>query len=107
MPKKPRRISARISNELKARIARVEDATGLSEAQQIEACVTALVEYFELHGSVTVPLAVVPKKAAAIFPSTARSTPDAASLNEPPPRRTISSTETPGEKYTRIRPRKS
>ena len=90
MKTKSERISARISAELKGRMARVEDATGMSEAQQIEASVLALVDYFETHGSVAVPMTVAPKaKPATIptptFPSTARPPQEVHSVNESAP----------------------
>jgi hypothetical protein len=91
MKTKSERISARISVDLKRRIARVEEATGMSEAQQIEASVLALVAFFELHGYVANPMTVAPKaKPATIptptFPSTARPPQqDAHSVNESAP----------------------
>jgi hypothetical protein len=70
MPRKPRRISARVSDELKTRMARLESRTGLSEAQQIEACVAALLDYFEAHGEITLPLRIVPRaEKGASFPT--------------------------------------
>jgi hypothetical protein len=90
MKTKSERISARISVDLKRRIARVEEATGMSEAQQIEASVLALVAFFELHGYVANPMIVAPKaKPATIptptFPSTARPPQEIHSVNESAP----------------------
>jgi hypothetical protein len=86
MKTKSERISARISVDLKRRIARVEEATGMSEAQQIEASVLALVAFFELHGYVANPMTVAPKaKPATTFPSTARPPQEIHSVNESAP----------------------
>lgn len=57
------RISVRVSPGLKAALERVEQTTGIAEAELVRACVRALVEYVTEHGELTVPLVMKPKSA--------------------------------------------
>lgn len=53
----------RVSPGLKAALERVEQTTGIAEAELVRACVRALVEYVTEHGELTVPLVMKPKSA--------------------------------------------
>lgn len=50
------RISARVPEELKKRLERVEKLIGIDQAIIIRKCVEALIEYVEEHGEITFPL---------------------------------------------------
>ena len=68
---KDTRIAFRTTADLKRRLAKVASVVRLNETQLAQACVEALVEYIEEHGEIRLPLAVIPKKRPAPFPSTA------------------------------------
>jgi len=59
------RISVRISNALKLRLAEAEEKTGIPEADLVRCCAEALVDYVEKNGEITMPLIVKPKSAEA------------------------------------------
>lgn len=63
MPKETR-IALRVTDEKKDRLARAAKIVGLNETTLVEACVDALIDYVEEHGELTMPLVVMPKKAA-------------------------------------------
>jgi hypothetical protein len=62
MPRE-RRINVRAKGDLKDRLRRACEVTGVSESSLIAACVEALVNYVESHGEITLPIVVVPKSA--------------------------------------------
>ena len=58
---KETRINVRASEELKDRLKRASEATGINETNLVISCVEALLDYIETHGELTMPLAVLPK----------------------------------------------
>ena len=59
MPKEIR-INVRASEELKDRLKRVCELTGLPETTLVMACLEGALRYVEKHGEITLPLSVIP-----------------------------------------------
>ena len=57
------RVNVRIAEELKAGVQRVYDVTGVDESTLVRAALESIVEYFDEHGEITLPLVTVPKSA--------------------------------------------
>ena len=58
---KQARISVKIDETLKARIERIEADTGIGEASLIRHLATAMCNYAETYGELTLPFAVIPR----------------------------------------------
>ena len=99
---KDTRIQFRVSDTQKIRFGNCAAKVKLNETALGAAAVDALCDYIELHGEITLPLAVIPESllkklrgiaspnAPAIFTSTAAPVPSrASSLNEEPPARPV------------------
>jgi hypothetical protein len=59
------RIHVRIAEELKKRVQSLSEITGLDEATLVRKSLESIAEYFEEHGELTVPFALLPKSAVA------------------------------------------
>ena len=57
------RVNVRIAEELKGDVQRVLELTGVDESALVRACLESVVEYFDKHGEITLPLVVLPKSA--------------------------------------------
>lgn len=53
-----KRISVRVDADLKLRIKRLEEQTGLTEAALVKECVKAFLEEFDRTGQVTLPIKI-------------------------------------------------
>lgn len=62
MKDKTERIHVRIPNELKARIARVVDRTGIDEAALVRNCVEAICDHFDETGTITLQVTIAAGK---------------------------------------------
>lgn len=58
---KTSRISVKVEESLKKRVERVESATGIGEASLVRHLATAMCQYAETYGEITLPFAVVPR----------------------------------------------
>lgn len=65
MPRKEARVQVRISDDLRERLDKAVDATGIPEPVIVARCVEAYCDYVEEHGEATFPLIVKPKSAEA------------------------------------------
>lgn len=59
---KDERIAIKVESELKRRLEKVAEQSSITEPSLVRACVTAICEYWETHGELTVPFSVIPSK---------------------------------------------
>ncbi|MES2572145.1 MAG: hypothetical protein V4710_19070 [Verrucomicrobiota bacterium] len=86
MPKEVR-IHVRIDEALKDDMQRLKKATGLDDAAIVRACLESVVEYFNEHEEITLPLVIMPKstlkKLKGFFPAVTSSSVPAAGSSTP------------------------
>src|SRR5436189_6448399 len=62
-PEKEIRVNVRVAEELKAKVMKINEITGLDESTLVRKSLEAIAEYFQEHGELTVPFVVLPKSA--------------------------------------------
>lgn len=61
-PKLSTNVILRVDDNLKRRLANLQEGSGCSISEILRQCMESLAEYYEANHSITLPVAVIPKK---------------------------------------------